>query len=379
MTKTEFDLAIAGSGIMGLACALQAAKSGKKVMVFDPSEESAKASWAAAGILVTRDAHHFLSPFREFYVRSIQQYPTWLQEIQNHSGMKIPLYREGDYQIYDLSHPKGEEQGEAKRKQLEREKSQNYTVTSQLPAFLNKEVSLKKVAVYHFPQEAYIQNRDLLGGLKKACDNLGVTFITKLPIGPWDFSGGKTHLNFDAKGHSQYIATQVLIAAGAWSQSLLDSLGYVGNLIPVKGQMMRIPKFYSENCMVHFEESLYLVPRSDSLIIGATTEAGIWKEGFDEIGEEYLGKKLAEFLPSIAKNKMESWAGFRPRTRDRLPWMGWLNAEKGWALCTGHYKCGISMAPLAAECMNQLLRDEKTKVDLDPFNPWRKQGLSKKL
>ncbi len=378
MTSTEYDLAIAGAGIMGLACAMQAAKTGKKVLVFDPSEENAKASWAAAGILVTRDAQHFLSPFREFYVRSIQQYPAWQQEIKSQSGMDLPLYRESDYQIYDLSHPKGEEQWEAKRKQLEREKSQNYTVTYQLPPFLNKEVNLRKVAVYHFPEEAYIQNRDLLLALKKACENLGVTFITKSTIGSWEFAGGKTHLNFAENASSSCMASQVLITAGAWSQILLESLGYIGNLIPVKGQMMRIPKFYAENCMVHFEESLYLVPRGDSLIIGATTEAGNWKQGFDEIGDEYLGQKLAEFLPNISKNKMESWAGFRPRTRDRLPWMGWLNADKGWAICTGHYKCGISMAPLAAECITQLMRGEKTKIDLEPFNPWRKQGLSKK-
>jgi glycine/D-amino acid oxidase-like deaminating enzyme len=57
--------------------------------------------------------------------------------------------------------------------------------------------------------------------------------------------------------------------------------------------------------------------------------------------------------------------------------MGWLDASRGWAVCAGHYKCGISMAPLAAESMVRLLAGEKPLVDLRPFDPWRKKGLSR--
>jgi glycine oxidase len=129
--------------------------------------------------------------------------------------------------------------------------------------------------------------------------------------------------------------------------------------------------------MVHFNEELYLVPRGDSLVIGATTEPGVWREGFDETGEEYIGRHLDRFLPGVAREPMESWSGFRPRTRDRLPWMGWIDSDRGWAICTGHYKCGVSMAPLAAQCMSRLLKGEKTPIDLAPFNPLRRQGLAR--
>jgi glycine oxidase len=141
--------------------------------------------------------------------------------------------------------------------------------------------------------------------------------------------------------------------------------------------MMRIPKFHREEGLVHFGEEIYLVPRGDSLVVGATTEPGTWDEGFDREGEAYLGDHLKRFLPGIAAGAVETWAGLRPRTRDRLPWMGWLDASRGWALCAGHYKCGISMAPLAAECMGAILNGEKPPVDLGPFDPWRKKGLTR--
>jgi glycine oxidase len=373
MEDKRFDLAIAGSGIMGLSCAFEAAKSGKRVVVFDPTEASTKASWAAAGILVTRDAHTFLSPFREFYVRSIHLYPTWLEEISQYLDQNIPLHRGGDYQIYDLSTEIGAEQFKAKSQQLEREHSRNYTLSDQLPPFLIGHSPIKNLKTLHFPGEAYVQNRDLLLGLHSACVKMGIHFVKGETIIPWVHQAGWTDLIFES---TQLKAKQVLVAAGAWSGKIMESLGIASPIIPVKGQMIRIPKFYAEDCMLHFHEDLYLVPRGDSLVVGATTEPGVWNEGYDQIGEQYLSKQMSRFLPEVAKTPIESWAGFRPRTRDRLPWMGWINSERGWSICAGHYKCGISMAPLAAQCLTRLMQGEKPLVDLEPFNPWRRQGLS---
>src|SRR3989338_2155595 len=122
------DLAITGAGIMGLACALESAKRGRSVAVFDPEGESHKASWAAAGILATRDARVFQSPFREFYVRSIREYPGWVEEISRLSGMPVPLRRGGDYLVYRMDTSTGRELLESRRRRLDREHARNYQV-----------------------------------------------------------------------------------------------------------------------------------------------------------------------------------------------------------------------------------------------------------
>ena len=369
-----FDLAVIGSGVMGLGCVLQAAQDGKRVVVIDPANDEAKASWAAAGILVTRGARNFLSPFREFYVRSIQLYPDWLQEVSKFSGQEVVLHQGGDYQIYNIGSPKGMEQYQSKVKQLDREHSQGFSVSDQMPGFLSEFSPLENLKAFHFPNEAYVQNRDLLLALRAACLKVGVHFIAEAPVGAWEYGAGTTKLSFTS---DRLEARQILVAAGAWSSKVLTDLGFSAPMIPVKGQMCRIRKFYPEACMVHFNEDIYLVPRGDSLIVGATTEPGVWREGFDQTGEKYIHTHLDEFLPEIAKEPVESWAGFRPRTKDRLPWMGWIDEDKSWAICTGHYKCGVSMAPLAARCMASLLKGEKPVVDLAPFDPWRRHGLSR--
>ncbi len=370
----EFDLAIAGAGIMGLSSALEAARAGMSVLVFDPGLASNNASWAAAGILVTRDAQVFLSPFREFYVRSIHLYPDWLSDISQLSGETVALHRHGDYQVYNLDTPVGQEQYRTKVKQLEREHARDYSISDTLPTFLKSHCPLKNVKTLHFPSEAYVQNRDLLSALEKACRKSGVTFLAGTPTDAWQYQAEKTSLQFP---EGQVKTKKILLTSGAWTGEFLKSIGISAPMIPVKGQMFRLKKFYAENCMVHFNEDIYLVPRGDSLIVGATTEPKTWSPGFDAIGQEYFTRHLNELLPEVNREPIETWAGFRPRTRDRLPWMGWIDSDRGWAICAGHYKCGISMAPLAAKCMVSLLNGDRTPVPLDPFQPWRRQGLSR--
>lgn len=374
----NLDLAVAGGGIMGLACALEAAIRGRRVAVFAPRSitgaAEGSASWAAAGILVTRDARVFHSPFREFYVRSIHSYPAWLDRLAALTSRKVPLHRHGDYLVFDLDTPGAQAQLDARRSQWDREHARAYTESEELPAFLRDHSPLERVRVFHFPGEAYVQNRDLLETLRAACEGQGVQFVETTLRGPWEHKAGFTE---GQTATGAFRARQVLVAAGTWTAPLLESLGITAPLVPVKGQMIRIPRFHSSPSLVHYGEEIYLVPRGDTLIVGATTEPGVWRDGYDEVGEAYIGRHLARFLPEVAKSPVEAWSGLRPRTRDRLPWMGWLDASRGWALCAGHYKCGISMAPLAAESMVSLLEGNRPPVDLQAFDPWRKKGLKK--
>src|SRR5687768_2729136 len=121
MPASAFDLVVAGSGIMGLAAALEESRRGKRVAVLAPRSVPGAASWAAAGILVTRDARVFHSPFREFYVRSIHLYPAWLERLERLGGQANPLHRKGDYLVFDLEDAGSRDQLDAKRRQWDRE------------------------------------------------------------------------------------------------------------------------------------------------------------------------------------------------------------------------------------------------------------------
>ncbi len=370
------DVFVAGGGIMGLSCALELARAGAKVLVADTNPVGQKASWAAAGILVTRGGRKPLSAFRRFYLQSIASYPAWLEGLRADADTAVPLTRGGDHLLFDIDTAEGEKAYHEKCAQLQREEALPWEESDDLPAFLKPFARQGRFKALYFEQESYVQNRLLLAALEKACRHLGVTVVQAdshlIPEGrnqekaiPWKIQVNQEIVDAD----------QFLITSGSWSQTWLAALGWQSSLVPVKGQVARLHRPWRETAMVHVGEGLYLIPRGEDMIVGATTEPGVWDEAFNAQGETTLSERLKALLPGIPFQPLESWSGLRPRTRDRLPLMGAIPHRKGAWICSGHYKCGVSMAPLAGKCMSQVLLGRKPLMDIEAFDPARKGAL----
>jgi glycine oxidase len=377
-SSSSYDLAILGGGIMGLSVAFEEARLGKRVAVLDPHAFGGKASWAAAGILNMRAGVLAGSPFRELHLRSVPMYPEWLARIEAESGMRVPYTRGGDYQIFPGDPAKDPETRrilDEREDQLRRERASRFTRLTEWPGFLKPFGAPGPVRLYHFPDEAHVDNRALLDALVRALRRAEAglypeTRATRIR------REGKEHV-VECDGFSLR-ARRLLVAAGAWCNEPLGLLGLSMPLSPVKGQLAMLPNFHGTATMLHGGERFYLVPRGDMLIAGATTEPRVWEDGFDAKGEAHLGAELSRFFPAVRPpsfDAVETWSGLRPRSADRLPLLGWVDAASGIALATGLYKSGISLAPLASRSLAALLEGGKPAVDLRPFDPWRAGGL----
>jgi glycine oxidase len=377
-TRDPYDLVVLGAGVMGLSVAFEEAVRGKRVAVLDPNAFGQKASWAAAGILNTRAGLLGGSPFRSFHLRSVPMYPDWLARVEAASGIHVPYERAGDYQIFvgddkDTRHVLHERED-----QLRRERASRFTRLSEWPEFLKPHGAPGPVRLYHFPDEAYVNNRTLLEALETALHKTGAGLFPEVRPTEWrqeQGSEGVEHVligpDFDLR------ARRVLIAAGAWCNEPLGLLGLSMPLFPVKGQLAMLSNFHGQKTMLHGGERFYLIPRGDKLIAGATTEPRVWNDGFDATGDTHLGAQLHKFFPGVKPEWIETWSGLRPRSADRLPLFGWVDKTAGIAIGTGLYKSGISLAPLASKCLSALLNGEKPPVDLRPFDPWRRGCLQK--
>ena len=369
----RYDLAVLGGGIMGLACAFEETLRGKRVAVLDPNPVGHKASWAAAGILAARAGLIGATPLRQMYLRSLYGYPEWLARVETESGVSIPYERDGDYEIFPLDNEDSIHALKERETQLRREKASNFSVTDELPDFLRAHSPMTRVRVFHFPGEARVQNRTLLEALEAALRKHGAEIF---PVSPLSITRSERGSRITGEGWDLH-TTQVLIAAGNWCDGILKLLGFSLPLSPVKGQLATLPNFHGQRCMVHCREGLYLVLRGDRLIAGATTESGVWNEDFDATGDAYLRDRIRTFFPAVEPEWLETWCGLRPCAADRLPLMGWVDQKKGIAICTGHYKSGISLAPMAARCMSALLNREKSPANLAVFDPHRSGGVKK--
>ncbi|MFD9703457.1 glycine oxidase ThiO [Lentzea sp. NPDC059081] len=181
-----------------------------------------------------------------------------------------------------------------------------------------------------------VDNRELLFALRKACVDAGVTFDSTVD--------GRV----------------VVIAAGAWSGSLHPALRDV--VRPVKGEILRLswrpgalpPPTRTIRGSVS-GRSVYLVPRKDGLVVGATQ----YEAGFDTdvsvAGVRDLLRDAETVLPGIAEYALtEAAVGFRAGSPDNVPVVRWL--EPGVIAATGHHRNGLLLAPHTARHVVGLLQ-----------------------
>ena len=121
------------------------------------------------------------------------------------------------------------------------------------------------------------------------------------------------------------------------------------------GQMLAVAPVEGSPRMTVRCGHLYIVPKSDRIIIGATTEPGRTIEQPDTATIESLHREAAEICPALGNaTVLEAWAGIRPGTKDHAPILGETRCP-GLFVATGHYRNGILLAPITAQIMADLI------------------------
>src|SRR5580700_4534670 len=92
---STFDVAVVGAGAIGLACAHELAKAGRKVAVLDAGELGREASWAGGGILSPIHPYSYPAALVDLVSRSTDLYPDLARELEDETGVSIELRRTG--------------------------------------------------------------------------------------------------------------------------------------------------------------------------------------------------------------------------------------------------------------------------------------------
>lgn len=183
--------------------------------------------------------------------------------------------------------------------------------------------------------ELAVDNRVLLDALAEHCARLGVRSAPPVV------------------GLADVDADQVVIANGVDAPTLWPDLP----IRPVKGEVLRLR--WRHGCLpqprrvirarVHGRQ-VYLVPRADGIVVGATQ----YEHGRDTApsvtGVRELLDDACAVLPSVGEYEfVECLAGLRPMTPDNLPIVGRLDERT--LVAAGHGRSGFLLAPWTAEAI----------------------------
>ncbi|WP_054812432.1 glycine oxidase ThiO [Nocardia arizonensis] len=345
-------LAVVGGGAIGLAIAWRAAHTGWSVTVFDPAVASG-ASWVAGGMLAPlSEGWPGEDRVLEFGAASLRRWPDFAAALEAATGVSVfvadatltvALDSADAADLRTVADWVGER---GHRTEL----LDRAGVRALEPA-LARTVRAGLLA----EAEPAADNRRLLDALRRACADSGVR-VEARRVDDLDA------LSFD----------QVVLAAGAASARLSPDLP----VRPVKGEILRLRHRTGAapaparviRARVRGRQ-VYLVPRADGIVVGATQ----YEAGFDTTvtvgGVRDLIADAETVLPGIGEYELaEAAAGSRPGTPDNLPLIGRLSDRV--VVATGHGRNGILAVPLTVEATLALLAD-RPPVDAEAADPRR--------
>ncbi len=361
---------VIGGGVIGCSVAWRMAQAGLRVTLVERGEGGREASWAGAGII---EAGSFArsDPLARLRQASVARYAAFVNELRESSGIDPEFVQCGGLDVITDDNQDAAADREV-RAAGDRQASGGGPVVQKLDLEgarrLEPELGSDGVrGALHLPELAQVRNPRLLSALRAACVAAGVEFRTHEPILELCIDGARVTGVRTSGG--EIVSDRVVLAAGAWSGRLSSML----RVRPVRGQIALLRMLPRPISRVLLCGRNYLVPRLDGHILVGTTEE---EAGFDARptagGIGRLLELARRFVPCLKDAVMVAgWAGLRPGTPDGRPYLGPAPGLNGLIAATGHFRNGLTLAPVTADLVAQLITTGRTEQDLTPFAPGR--------
>src|SRR5580700_6145858 len=368
----RFDAVIAGGGLIGGSIALELARAGLRIGLFDRQEPGQEASWAGAGILSPAPESAAMISLVPVAKASMAIYPEFVRMVEESSGQSVGYRPKGTLQaifapdareelstVIALHHGLG-----LKAEPLRAEDAR------ELESALSEDL---EAAVLR-PEEASVDNRALTQAVLEAARRSGVQFFPANGAKAIRREGDRCaglHLR-----NENIEAQWTVIAAGCFSANI-EGVAPYAPVRPAKGQMVALRADDLKIERVLWSENIYLVPRNDGRILaGATVEYTGFEKGLTAGGLQKILSGAIELSPGLAAARVEeTWAGHRPDSPDHPPILGPADLD-GLLIATGHFRGGILLTPITARLVREWITLQNVSVDWERFSPMRFQTAS---
>jgi D-amino-acid dehydrogenase len=168
-------------------------------------------------------------------------------------------------------------------------------------------------------------------------------------------------------------ADYIVIAAGAWSATLISSLGI---RVPLESQRgyhaaVRAPGITPALPVVSAEAKVYATPMEDGLRFAGTVEFAGLDATPDFRRADALIELARDMFPTLEPGQVTRWMGHRPTLPDSLPVVGAAPGHPGLLLAFGHGHHGLTGASTTGAIIASLVAGRQPPIDLMPYRPGR--------
>ncbi|PLT45140.1 glycine oxidase ThiO [Paenibacillus sp. FSL W8-1187] len=372
---------ILGGGIIGLACAFEAASDGsREVTVVERGGFGGQATGAAAGMLAPFSENvEQPDAFFELCLDSLRRYPEWVERIEERSGMEAGLRRTGSLGV--ALHEADLLPLQSRLRWQRAAGSGAELLTAAQAARLEPRLAACAGGIYT-PAEAHVDAPQLAAALEQACRSVGVRLragqggLASLELRPGD--APECPVALTTERGERFEGDRLVLCAGAWSGEFERLFGLPETIHPIRGQICAYGVPDGEVRHMVFTSQAYWVGKSGGrLVCGASEDVAGFCTDVTDRGIGRLERWSARAFPMLAGMRPSlRWAGLRPATRDGRPLIGRLSGYPQVLFAAGHYRNGILLAPATAAAVLGLLEGDELAASA-AFHPERfRRGFS---
>ena len=364
-----WDVAVVGAGIVGAACASECARAGLSVIVFDRGPVGGGTTAAAMGHIVVMDdseAQFALTSYSGRLWRDLA------------AELPADVHYESCGTLWVAADE--EEMAEARRKA-------EFCRVRGLRAEILDEAGLREAEPNLCP--------GLRGGLLVPDDavlyppSAAMFFLGRAPQNKIEFRAGSDvrALNPDGGvilGDGTRISAGLTVnAAGCWSPELTAGLPVKkrkGHLVVthrypgyIRHQIVELGYLKSAHSVSSDSVAFNVQPRSNGqILIGSSRQYGAEHPDVEFGILRRMLDRAAIYMPDIGRlTAIRSWAGFRPATPDKLPFIGpSAENQKIW-LATGHEGLGITTSLATGRLLADMVLNRPSEIPVAPYSPAR--------
>lgn len=366
--KPEFDVAIAGGGIVGAACALACASRGLSVVLVERDAFGSGATAAGMGHVVVMDDSE-----AQF---SLTRYS---QQLWHELAPQLPGSAEYEQRgtLWVAADREEIEEAERKHTWLSARSVPCRLLTASELADAEPSLASGLAGGLLVPEDAVVYPPTVALFLARHAESLGA----RLLLGKGVRALGNGQLLLD--DGTEVRASWIVNALGAESVRICPTLPIrkrKGHLVItdrypgfVNHQLVELGYLKSAHSSTTDSVAFNVQPRrTGQLLIGSSRQYGAEDSGVDQHILTAMLARAAQYLPALARlSAIRVWTGFRAATPDKLPLIGPDVNDPSLLHATGHEGLGITTSLATAELIADMLTQQQPAISPEPYLPSR--------
>ena len=409
---------VIGAGVIGLLAAYELARRGEQVVVYDKGQAGAGCSAGNAGWIVpsfsgplpapervAETLRSMLNPRAPLYVRPSVDIglARWLWEFWHHcnardyeagyeaiatlnrrtmacfdaleaDGVRFDMHRAGLLFVF-----LGEASRDHHRHDLARLAVHGYAPARELSGEevrqMEPAISPAVVGGVWLEGERHVRPETLAAGVAERLAAMGAVIRADAEVTGVVRRGGEVRAVVTPEG--EVAADRVLLAAGAWSGTLASRMGFALPVIAGKGYSITVqrPALRLSRALYLSEAWVGCSPFRDALRVAGTVEFSSGTAGVSRVRLAAVRAAVGRYLKDWTGGEGQvEWMGMRPFLPDGLPAIGRAPQLDNVYVAAGHGVLGITLAPVTAAAIAELMVQGQTDLNLAPFDPGRFAG-----